>query len=133
MKGKKHIQHMLGSSQSKLNSFFQSNLKASKEQSTVDDTVQSSSKTMDTFVYDYKSDKWVNHVHIEKCASKFFLKSRENLPKVFQKMFADSVIAETSLSEKTNIHKSVFTNEIKPSLYYSTSFDKTLNKKRQVF
>ena len=46
---------MQDSSQPKLNSFFQSKLKASKEQSTVDDTVQSSSKTMDNFVYDDKS------------------------------------------------------------------------------
>ena len=55
MKGKKHIQRMQDSSQPKLNSFFQSQLKASKEQITVDDTVQSSSKTMDNFVYDDKS------------------------------------------------------------------------------
>ena len=39
MKGKKHIQHMQDSSQTKLNSFFQSKLKTYKEQSTVDDTV----------------------------------------------------------------------------------------------
>ena len=40
MKGKKHIQRTQDSSQPKLNSFFQSKLKASKGQSTVDDTVQ---------------------------------------------------------------------------------------------
>ena len=55
MKGKKHMQHMQDSSQPKLNSFFQCKLKASKEQNTVDNTVQSSSKTMDNFVLDDKS------------------------------------------------------------------------------
>ena len=105
MKGKKHIQRMQDSSQPKPNSFFQSNLKASKEQSTVDVTVQSSSKTMDNFVYD---DKSVTNAEIiwtlKNVQANFLLKSCESLPKVFQEMFPDSLLQKTSLLVKTNVH-----------------------------
>ena len=143
MKGKKHIQRMQDSSQPKPNSFFQSNLKASKEQSTVNVTVQSSSKTMDNFVYD---DKSVTNAEIiwtlKNVQANFLLKSCESLPKVFQEMFPDSVIAKNFTFSKDKCsyyinygvgpcYKSVLTNEIKASPYYSTSFDETLNKVTQ--
>ena len=83
LKGKKHIQLMQDSSKPKLNSFFQSKLKASKEKSTVDDMVQSSSKTMDNLMYD---DKSVTNAEIiwalKNVQANFSLKSCESLLKV---------------------------------------------------
>ena len=77
-----------------------------------------------------------------KLIANFLLKSCESLPKVFQKMFPDSVIAKnfTFSKDKCSYYLSygigpycmlVLTNEIKASSYYLTSFDKTLNKVTQ--
>ena len=137
MKGKKHIQRKQDSSQPKLNAFFQSKLKASKQQNTVDDTVQSSIKTMDNFVYD---DINVTNAEIiwtlKNVQANLSLKSCENLPKVFHKMFPDAknvTFSKDICSYYINYgigtyHKLILNNEIKASPYYSTSFNKTLNK-----
>ena len=72
----------------------------------------------------------------------FLLKSCESLPKVFQELFPDSVIAKNFTFSKDKCsyyinygvgpcYKSVLANEIKASPYYSTSFDGTLNKVTQ--
>ena len=88
MKGKKHIQRMKDSSQSKLSSFFQSKLKTSKEQNTNDDTVQSSSEMMDNCVYD---DKSVTNAEIiwtlKNVEANFSFKSCETCRKCFRKYF----------------------------------------------
>ena len=98
---------------------------------------------MDNFVYD---DKSVMNAEIiwtlKNVEANFSFKSCESLPKVFQKMFPDSVIAKNVTFSKDkcsyyinysirSYYKSVLTNEIKTSSYYLLSFDKTLNKVTQ--
>ena len=95
---------------------------------------------MDNFVYDDKSV--MNAEILKNVRANFSFKSCESLPKVFQKMFPDSVIAKNVTFSKDkcsyyinysirSYYKSVLTNEIKTSSYYLLSFDKTLNKVTQ--
>ena len=105
--------------------------------------VQSSSNTIHSFVYD---DKSVTNAAIiwtlKNVQANFSLKTCESLPKVFQKMFSDSVIAKNFTFSKDKCsyyisygirpyYKLVLNNEIKAFSYYSTFFDETLNKVTQ--